>query len=340
MMGIEWNDIHAPPERKRQFFGVVYFFVLTFVTGIIGLFLPIYWILNGNWYLLLAYAAWYYYDRKSPKRGAYRQSIVAIVRKNPMVKWFAEYFPVRIHKTADFPPDRNYLIGSHPHGIIGLGINALFLSDKTGLDESFPGIRFNVCTLPVNFYSMLRREFVLASGYIDSSRESIEYVLRDSGEKGRAVVIVVGGAEEALEAHPGKHILTLKNRRGFVREAILTGSNLVPAYSFGENDAYDQMENPPGSKLRKFQEFMKHYTTMSPPVISGRGFFNRTFGSLPKRSRIDVVFGAPIEVQRNDSPTKEEIAALHEVYLENLTQLFETNKEKFGVPKETKLQFV
>ena len=52
------------------------------------------------------------------------------------------------------------------------------------------------------------------------------------------------------------------------------------------------------------------------------------------------MFGAPIEVQRNDNPTKEEIAALHEVYLENLTQLFETNKEKFGVPKETKLQFV
>ena len=52
------------------------------------------------------------------------------------------------------------------------------------------------------------------------------------------------------------------------------------------------------------------------------------------------MFGAPIEVQRNDSPTKEEITALHEVYLENLTQLFETNKEKFGVPKETKLQFV
>ena len=46
---------------------------------------------------------------------------------------------------------------------------------------------------------MLRREFVLASGYIDSSRESIEYVLRDSGEKGRAVVIVVGGAEVVFE---------------------------------------------------------------------------------------------------------------------------------------------
>ena len=40
---------------------------------------------------------------------------------------------------------------------------------------------------------------MLASGYIDSSRESIEYVLRDSGEKGRAVVIVVGGAEVVFE---------------------------------------------------------------------------------------------------------------------------------------------
>lgn len=40
---------------------------------------------------------------------------------------------------------------------------------------------------------------MLASGYIDSSRESIEYVLRDSGEKGRAVVIVVGGAEVIFE---------------------------------------------------------------------------------------------------------------------------------------------
>lgn len=38
------------------------------------------------------------------------------------------------------------------------------------------------------------------------------YVL--SGPKtGEAAVLVVGGAEEALDAHPGEFILTLKNRK-------------------------------------------------------------------------------------------------------------------------------
>lgn len=30
---------------------------------------------------------------------------------------------------------------------------------------------------------------------------------------GQAAVLVVGGAEEALDAHPGKHVLTLKARK-------------------------------------------------------------------------------------------------------------------------------
>ncbi|PAV83972.1 hypothetical protein WR25_21710 [Diploscapter pachys] len=257
-----------------------------------------------------------------------------------MTKWYGDYFPVKIHKTTDLPPNRNYLIGCHPHGIIGLGANGLFMSDKTGFDEAFPGLRLNLCILSIHFYFPIRREILLASGYIDTSRESIEYALRNSGEKGRVVLLTVGGAEEALEAHPGRHALIMHRRRGFVREAILTGASLVPAYSFGENDAYDQVENPPGSKLRKFQGFIKRYTSLSPTIISGRGYFSRTSGPLPKRTPINVVIGAPIEVKRNENPTKEEIDILHKIYFENLAQLFEANKENFGVPKETKLQFL
>lgn len=68
-----------------------------------------------------------------------------------------------------------------------------------------------------------------------------------------AVVIVPGGAAEALHARPGNFTLVLKNRKGFVRLALQHGADLVPAYSFGENDLYQQMDNPEGSKLRKFQ---------------------------------------------------------------------------------------
>ena len=55
-------------------------------------------------------------------------------------------------------------------------------------------------------------------------------------------MIVVGGAEEALDAHPGHHILTLKKRKGFIKMALQTGADLVPCYSFGENDLFVRLD--------------------------------------------------------------------------------------------------
>jgi len=59
-------------------------------------------------------------------------------------------------------------------------------------------------------------------GACDVSKESIEWILTKQG-RGNAVVVIVGGAEEALEAHPGKYNLTLRSRKGFVKMAIKTG---------------------------------------------------------------------------------------------------------------------
>ena len=54
------------------------------------------------------------------------------------------------------------------------------------------------------------------------SKESIEWILTKQGT-GNAVIIVVGGAEEALFASPGNYTLKLKSRKGFVKMAIKTG---------------------------------------------------------------------------------------------------------------------
>ncbi len=40
---------------------------------------------------------------------------------------------------------------------------------------------------------------------------------------GNAVVIVIGGATEALDAHPGMFELTLKRRKGFIKMALKHG---------------------------------------------------------------------------------------------------------------------
>lgn len=66
------------------------------------------------------------------------------------------------------------------------------------------------------------RDVLMALGLCDVSKESFEHILCKQG-RGNVAVVVVGGAAESLDAHPGLYKLTLKNRRGFVKMAIRTG---------------------------------------------------------------------------------------------------------------------
>lgn len=60
------------------------------------------------------------------------------------------------------------------------------------------------------------------TGARSATRESMECLLEQK-EKGNALILIVGGAEEALDAVPGKMELTLKNRKGFVKLALKHG---------------------------------------------------------------------------------------------------------------------
>lgn len=57
-----------------------------------------------------------------------------------------------------------------------------------------------------------------------------------SEPKGKAVVLLVGGAREACLAEEGKNDLVLKKRRGFFEVALKTGASLVPVSSPVKND--------------------------------------------------------------------------------------------------------
>jgi len=251
-------------------------------------------------------------------------------------KHFANYFPIKLHKTAELDPKKNYLFGYHPHGIISIGAYVNFCTNGTGSFEMFPGINITLCTLVGQFWTPFRREWGLLHGLIDVSRESLQFSLSER-HTGQGVVVVVGGAEEALDAHPGHHILTLNRRKGFIRMALKTGAQLVPVYSFGENDLFIQADNPKGSLIRSIQSYAKQFMGFSPPIFHGRGIFNYSFGLLPFRREINTVVGAAIPVTKCPNPTPEMIDKLHAQYTEALAKLFEENKMKYGISKESKL---
>lgn len=66
-------------------------------------------------------------------------------------------------------------------------------------------------------------------------------------------------------------------------------ANLVPVYSFGENDLYTQVKNPSGSQLRQWQNKVKNIVGFAPPIFHGRGIFQYTFGILPHRRAVNTV---------------------------------------------------
>lgn len=149
------------------------------------------------------------------------------------------------------------------------------------------------------------------------------------GYTSNGVVLVVGGAQEALNARPGSYRIYIKNRKGFIKVALETGASLVPVVSFGEVDVFDQPSNEKGTKLRKFQEIYKRWTGVAPAVFIGRGFLQYSFGIIPRRSPIHTVVGAPIDLVKNPMPSKKDVDELHEKFMSELEKLFHEHKAKY-----------
>lgn len=183
------------------------------------------------------------------------------------------------------------------------------------------------------------REVVLGLGMASVSARSITALLSQSNQKNHpsngdgftsnAVMLLVGGAQEAMHARPNNFTLVLKERKGFIKIALKTGASLVPVFSFGELDIYDQVPNPPGSKLRYWQEIFKRFTGVAPIVANGRGLFQYSFGIVPHRTPLNTVVGAPIKVEKRSSPTPAEIDELHTKFCQELNDLFEKHKRKY-----------
>ncbi len=138
---------------------------------------------------------------------------------------YASYFPINLVKESDLDPCKNYVIGSHPHGMLASGAFCNFGTEGTNVSKKFPGITFSFTTLPCQFKWPVYRDFLMAFGLVSSSRKSIDYILSSRPAGGNAAIIIVGGARETLEVHPESESISviLKNRKGFVRIALKHG---------------------------------------------------------------------------------------------------------------------
>ncbi|XP_017077490.1 diacylglycerol O-acyltransferase 2 [Drosophila eugracilis] len=349
-MKIEWAPIEVPMERRRQMFAMA-FFILSFMILSFGSYILVAALLiYGNlvWRTVTIIYLVYIYANHRITHSVMDGNGWKFSRNNWLFRHYRDYYPVQLVKTAELPPNKNYILASFPHGILGTGISMNMGLDISKWLELFPKVRPKVATLDQNFLAPFVRGLLRSWGLVSVSKEALVYLLTKSndpkhkdnrdGFTSNAVAILVGGAQEALDSHPGKYILTLKNRKGFVKMAIRTGSSIVPTFSFGEVDILDQVDNPPNSPVRRYQDFVKRITGISPLIPVGRGIFNYTYGFLPNRRRIVQVVGTPIDVIKSDKPDPEYVDKIHQQVIKDLEKMFAQYKDQY-IPnsKQSKL---
>ncbi|KAI8908830.1 hypothetical protein PhCBS80983_g01044 [Powellomyces hirtus] len=330
-MVVQWAPLSLPMPRRRQTASITFWVVcipILLTIFLYALITPQY----TPW--VLAYIVFMALDPSSETGGRR----IMLFRKFPMWRWMKDYFPMALVKTAELDPSKNYLFGYHPHGIIALGSWLNFATEASDFAGKFPGINVRLMTLQTNFNLPLWREVLLSLGICSVSRRSCDNILNKG--PGHSCMIVVGGATESLHAFPGTADLTVRKRLGFIKVALRNGSNLVPVFSFGENDIWDQVNNPPGSLIRTVQTLFQKYLTFAPPLFFGRGIFNYNVGILPYRRPVVSVVGVPIECPKTENPSQELLIEYQNKYLDALQAIWDDHKDKYAPNRKREMRFI
>ncbi|KAG8429359.1 hypothetical protein GDO86_018923 [Hymenochirus boettgeri] len=316
----------------------VFQWVLTFLLmGIFFTTLLIYMMFTSFWIVPMVYFTWLLFDWNTPERGGRRTEWV---RRWTLWIHFRDYFPIKLLSSFPLSPDRNYIVGCHPHGIMASSSFCNFATEASGFSILFPGVRPWLAILAGLFRLPVYRDYLMSAGMVPVSKDSLQFLLTRCG-LGNAVFIVVGGAAESLQSIPGKHTVTLSGRKGFVRLALQHGADLVPVYSFGENELYEQVSFSPQSWGWWLQRHFKKYVGFAPCVFKGRGVFSAgSWGINPFPRPVTTVVGRPICIPHSPVPSEEEVDHYHALYMKGLSDLFHNYKVSCGLSESDSLEIL
>mmetsp|Transcript_21951 Transcript_21951/g.61046 ORF Transcript_21951/g.61046 Transcript_21951/m.61046 type:complete len:379 (-) Transcript_21951:66-1202(-) len=293
-------------------------------------------VLHQSWLkaLLLGYLAFSVLD-PSPSRGGYvwwSEEWMEWLRNCWVCRMFAQYFPIHLIKTADIPAmtstkdvhsnsprdiiqkHQSYLFLYHPHGVISIGALGGLITNGCNFSKAFPGLgRRRGVTLNVCFAVPFYREWMLLLGMVSANKTTLKKVLH----RGESLLLVPGGAAEALYAQPRRFRLNLRKRKGFIKLAMETGSPVVPVLGFGENNSFSVHVPTDESFLARLLDWMYRALTFAVPVL---------MSPFPQRNPIHVVVGKPVKFE----DAKMSVDEAHALYVQALSSLYHEHKSKYG----------
>lgn len=204
----------------------------------------------------------------------------------------------------------------HPHGAFSMGWANLYV------DKCLANVRF--CFSPVLLMSPFFRMWSRMVGHPGSASKAamISYL-----DKGESLALPPGGFEEATLTYSKKDRAYIKKRTGFVKLCLQRGVQIRPAYTFGENSLF--------WNLQGFWDLRLALNRMGLPAIVIWGM--PLFPLLPRKDvKLLVVVGKPLVLPKIPNPTKEEVKIWHDKYMVALQTLYDNHKEEAYGPEQAK----
>jgi len=149
---------------------------------------------------------------------------------------------------------------------------------------------------------------------------------KDFLRKGKNIIFVPGGFEEATLTQHSRERVFIKERKGFIKYCLQYGYRIHPCYSFNENKIYYTF--PYFERLRLFFNKLK---------IPGVIFYSKFLFFPNYDLDLFVVIGKSIQLPQISEPTNDEIDQYHKLYVDSLKALYDKYKSQFGASEELEI---
>lgn len=235
-----------------------------------------------------------------------------------------KYFTIRFIWTGDARKkcfeSPAFLTLNPPHGVLPFGgLCGIPTINHCSRHNAFVGTAASIV-----FRTPFLR-YVSLWGTIQVSKSSIMAAL----DRGDSVGIVPDGIMGIFHTNEYDEVVACAERRGIARLALRMGRPVVPSYALGNTDCMHAFFDPWG--LMKALSKRLHLALFLPVGRWGM--------PVPRRVNISILFGDPIDVQQNATPTEAEVDALHRRILADVKHLFESHKAAVGWESK-KLRFI
>jgi len=226
-----------------------------------------------------------------------------------------QYFSCKFIWEETLEPEKTaYILVAPPHGVFPFG-NLLTLA----FWDSYANFHFSGAGASILFYVPIMRHVLTWLGCIKASPSELKRHL----SAGKSIGLSSGGIAELFESNLDHETIIIRNRKGFVKLAMLTNAKIVPCYLFGNTQA-----------LHCLSDSNRIMSALSRKLQTSLTFFWGRYGlPIAYRTPILGVMGKPISVpfvQHESSISMDEVNKIHAQFVTTLEELFDKHKAAYG----------